>query len=430
MIEPTLPPRPLAGTRARASALLRIEIWGLADQGLVSAVNFFTLILLGRRLDPPDFGAFVLAFTVLQSAGMLQAALLTRPHNVLGAVRRGRDYTDYSTTTAVAQSGFAVALAAAAALAGAVAAGAGVSAWPLVLALAPALVAWQLQELGRRMLYTEGRLRAALAVDLLAYGSQAAALVVLVLLGRLSPTSAVHALAATFAVGAVAAWWQLRRSLGGRFDRESLRAGWRFGKWLGAAEVGQWLSTHFYVYLAGALVSAAASGALKASQTLLGPMSVFLAFVTAYLPVKLARGRGPAGELGGRVRAGYLATLLVVVPYCVLAAAFARPLLELVYGAAYAGYADVVRLFALYYVLLAASTVVVAALSARELTRAVFVGHAGGGAVSLAAGWALLEALGPEGAVVGMIASWLAAMAVFWPAHRSDGRRPAQATQA
>jgi O-antigen/teichoic acid export membrane protein len=92
---------------------------------------------------------------------------------------------------------------------------------------------------------------------------------------------------------------------------------------------------------------------------------------------------------------------------------FAEPLLEFVYGPEYAGYSDVVELFALFYVALAFSTVVIAVLSAKGQTRDVFVGQLGGAALSLAVGWLLLEEFGPAGGVVGMLASWMCAMALY-----------------
>src|SRR5260221_1136532 len=179
----------------------RAELWGLLDQGLVSSVNFLAIILLARTLVPTEFGYFILAFTILQSAGTLQAALITRPHNVLGAIRSGREYANYSTTAVATQVGFTAALAVLAAIAAGLAYAAGFSRALLFLALVPALVGWQLQELGRRMLYTEGRFAAAFANDLVSYGGQAAALIVLWQLDFLTGARALLTLAATFAVG-------------------------------------------------------------------------------------------------------------------------------------------------------------------------------------------------------------------------------------
>lgn len=407
-------------SRLRVRALARAELWGVLDQGLVSGVNFLTIILVARSLSPTDFGYFVLAFTILQTAGTLQASLITRPHNVLGAIRHGQEYVDYSTTAAAVQVGFAFALAAIAAAAAGIADAAGFSQPLFVLALAPALVAWQLQELGRRMLYTEGRLAAAFGNDVLSYGGQAFALVLLWQHDLLTGTRALLTLAAAFAVGAAVVAWQLRPTVAGRLDRSALSANWHFGKWLGVAEVGQWFSTQFYIYLAAVVIDAVASAALKAAQTLLGPISVFLTFVTSYLPIVLARELESSAGFRRKVRRSLAGILPVVIPYCLVVGLLAKPALELVYGSEYGQYADVVRLFALYYVALVFSTVAIAALSARSMTRDVFVGQAAGAALSLAVGWLLLRELGPEGGVVGMLLSWALAMTFFLRALRAS----------
>ena len=57
-----------AGLSTRLAGAFHTELWGLSDQGLVSGVNFFTLVLLARGLEPVEFGYFVLAFTILQTA--------------------------------------------------------------------------------------------------------------------------------------------------------------------------------------------------------------------------------------------------------------------------------------------------------------------------------------------------------------------------
>jgi O-antigen/teichoic acid export membrane protein len=215
-------------------------------------------------------------------------------------------------------------------------------------------------------------------------------------------------------------------------DTSSLSANWRFGKWLGVAEVGQWFSTQYYIYLAAAIVGPVASAALKAGQTLLGPMSVFLTFVTSYLPTVFARELEASGTIGAKTRRSLAAILPAVVAYCLLMAVFAKPALEFVYGVEYGRYADVVRLFALYYVVLALSTVAIAALSAKGSTRDVFVGQAAGAGLSLAIGWLLLRELGPAGGVTGMLVSWAGAMGLFLralrasPEHRAALRDPSR----
>lgn len=397
--------------RRRAGAFVGSLAPGLVDQALASGVNFLTLILVARAVGPREFGYFALLFTLLQSLGALQLALVTRPHNVLAAARRGADYVRFTTTTLVCQLVFTAAAVIALLVGGAVAGAVGFGATTLVFVAAPTLLAWQLQELGRRILYTEGRLGGALANDLVSYGGQAIAFVLLYADGGLTAARALAVVAVTSAVACGVLVVQLRSSLGRAVDRAALRELWRFGRWLGAAEGAYWFESQYYVYLVAAMITPAAAGILKAAQTLLGPVSVFLAFFVNYLPVRFAR-RTAAGS-PALIRDGLVLTVPPVVAYGLLVAVAAPWLLRTVYGAQYAHDANVVRLFALYYVLLANSDVVVAALSARRLTRRIFAGHIVGAAVSVAVGWALVRAFGVAGAVGGMLVAIGAAVAVF-----------------
>jgi O-antigen/teichoic acid export membrane protein len=386
---------------------------GLADQALASGVNFLTLILVARAIDPREFGYFALVFTLLQSLGAVQLALVTRPHNVLGAVRSGLDYVRFTTTTGVWQLAFAGLAASALAVAG-VATGPGTHVGVLLLIAAPVVVAWQFQELTRRILYTEGRLGAALFNDAVSYGFQAAAFVALYAHRNLDGRRALVVVGATSALAAVVGAVQLRRSIGRAIARKSVWELWRFGRWLGAAEVAYWFESQYYIYLAAAMVGPAAAGGLKAGQTLLGPVSVFLAFFVNYLPTRFARLLAVRpDDSAGALRAGVAATMPAVAAYGVVVALAAPWLLRTVYGTAYAHSANVVRLFALYYVCLSFSDVVVAWLSARRRARRIFAGHVTGAAASLAIGWLLVREFGAAGAVAGMLVAIATAFTVF-----------------
>lgn len=369
-------------------------------------------------MSPREFGFFVLAYTAILTALTFQSAVITRPHNVLAVARRGDAYANYSTTAAASQIAFTGALAALCIVAAGFAQLMGSGRAPLLLALAFALFAWQLQEFGRRVLYTEARLGAALMTDVLSYGTYAVALVVLWRLDRLTVTRALLVIAVAFAIGAVVLGRQLRLALSGKLDASALAENWQFGKWLGLAEVSQWFSTQFVYYLAAALIGLVASGALKAGQTLLGPIAAFLAFFTSYLPMVFASELHRSGSLARNIRWSFSLVLPVVIAYCVVTAVFAEPLLEHVYGESYGGYARVVETFAVYYVALSFSTVTVAVLSARGMTRDIFAGMAAGAALSIATTWILLREWGAVGGVASMLASWAVAMAFFLRASR------------
>ena len=302
--------------------------WAFADQALISAANFFTMILLARHLPRREFGDFAMVYAGLLLANSLQAGPITTAHNVLGATRRGRDYLDYTTSTALAQLGVAIAAALLAAAAAIVAWGAGHEVALLLALLAPSILAWQLQEFSRRVLYTERRLAAAFGNDLISYGGQTAGVAVLWATGTLSASWALVALAVTSALAAAFGAWQIRESLRGRVDWSLIRENWAFGKWLvGVHLVGHWLSNEAYFFLCGFLVDAASAGVLRASQTIFGPIRVLAYVLSSLLPTHLSRTLSERGDRALDV--ALTRTFRYVIPllggYCLLVALCAGP---------------------------------------------------------------------------------------------------------
>src|SRR3990172_13345198 len=127
--------------RGREERLLQTSLWGLSDQALISVANFLTMVLLARALSPTGLGSFVIVYTGMLFAATLQAAMITRPHNVLGAALEGDEYARHTTATAASQVAFATA---AASVALAAATAGHLLRWsfsPPLLALPPALAA-------------------------------------------------------------------------------------------------------------------------------------------------------------------------------------------------------------------------------------------------------------------------------------------------
>ena len=106
--------------------------------------------------------------------------------------------------------------------------------------------------------------------------------------------------------------------------------------------------------------------------------------------------------------------------YCILVAIFAQPILDAVYGPAYVGYVDAVRLFAVYYVVVHAAYVLSAALSAKRLTRPLFAGNLWAALVGIAVGWPLIAKWQVTGAVAGMILSAIVLTLSYWRTYRQS----------
>ncbi|HEX4123613.1 MAG TPA: polysaccharide biosynthesis C-terminal domain-containing protein [Tepidisphaeraceae bacterium] len=400
------------------------NFWALQDQVLISGTNFLTMVWVARGLDVSAFGEFTLVFSGLLFANMYQTALMTQPHNVLGTSRSGRAYARFTTDTFIIQLLLALGQGVLALAAAWFAFQRGWHCAPLLLALAPSIAAWQLQEFVRRVLYTEGRTAAAFLNDLISYGGQSAAIFVLLWLHRLTGPSALYALAATSAAAAMLGVWQVHRSFSPSFHlAAAARECWQFGKWLAAAETLTWLSSlQMYFYLAAVILGPWASGELKGAQILFGPTRVFSFFLCTVLPIQFTQKLLAGGDraLDRQFRQVILLALPPLAGYCGLVALFAAPLLHLTYGKSYTGNPHVLALYSVVAFLNYLQLVVAAALTAKHMTRQIFLGSAVGAAIALVVSYPLILWLGIDGALAAMILTSTIVTVYLWRQYRRE----------
>lgn len=414
---------PLQGWLAREGLLRRLgkAPWVLADQMLLSAANFLMMVCLARGMSPAAFGLFTLVYSILLFANSLQSGLVTQPHNVLGATRRGEDYRAYTATTAFSQLVLGGACAILSLSAWGVALARGWELAPLLLALAPAILAWQFQEFARRVLYTEGRVAGALVNDLIGYGGQSAAILALWQLDRLTPQTGLYALVVTNALGALCGFWQIRGSLIWRLDLKVLGENWHFGKWLAGSEVvGNWLATQLFIYLAAFILGTAAVGILKAVQVIFGPARIMAFALSTTLPIRFSRALASGGgrALHKQLMTMGALTLPLLGGYCLLVALFAKPLMALVYGDKYSGHAAVLALFSISAFIAYIGLILGAALRAQRATRYLFMSRLYASLATVPVAGLIIYLLGIYGAVLSTIATNVVLSLLVWQAYR------------
>ena len=402
---------------SRLLAALAQFSWALPDQMLISATNFITIILLARILSQSALGTFWLVYSVLLFLNSVQCGIFTQPHNILGATRQGEEYRRYTTSTGFGQVLFA-----------GLAAGLAVLAWliayamqfewaSLLLALAPAIVAWQIQEYTRRVLYTEGRIAGAFATDLLTYGGQIAIIILLWKRQELTGASALGAVAAAAAVGGLLGLWLIRNSLCRHIDRAVLVENWHFGKWVvGGDIVGNWLSAQLLIYIAAGMLGAAAAGIIRAVQTVFGPARILSEMLYNILPIRFSRAFSSRGRdaLHSQLVMAHLVAVPMLGAFCLLVAIFAEPILQLLYGDKYAGNGSVLALYGLSAFLSYLTVLIASGLRARRMTRDVFRGQFLASIISVPAGWLLIWLFGVHGAPLGMLVTFSIMAASFW----------------
>lgn len=204
------------------------SFWAIADQGIASAGNFATTLLLARALAPAEFGTFVLLNSACLVVLGFQGNLVITPLVVLGASEspgRTRSLLPVALvfTLALLPVSALVVLPAAAALHRAL-----TGIFALIYALS-----WQLQETPRRALLSSFRYKDALWGDAISFLGQSLLVGLLVSCKHVTLDAAFVLMAATSLIAAALQSWQVRltrttwadlRDCGIRF--------WALSKWL------------------------------------------------------------------------------------------------------------------------------------------------------------------------------------------------------
>lgn len=404
--------------------VLHVGAWGACDQAVISASGFITTVLLARSVGPTEFGTFTLVYMLLLFANSLQSALITQPQSVLGATRQGDAYARYVSSIAAGQLVLSLALGLLTWIVAAAAAWAGLEFAHLLGVVAPAIVAWQLQEFVRRTFYTEGRPRLALANDLVSYGGQAALIVILWQAGSLTPHTAFYALIGTSTLAAIWGLWLIRGVLVPVIERGAFGENLKFGKWLLGASLTQWTSSQLNPILIATFASVAETGIFRAVLVVMGPTHVLINGMHNWFAPGAARafaGGGDEALQGFMVRVCAL-TMPLMVGYCVLVSVFAGPLLGFLLGLEYAQYGWLLAMLALAYLLTFTAVPMAIALQARGESAPLFQANLWSTVIMLTAGVAAVRALGVFGAALGSVMHGVVENIVLWRCYRAAKR--------
>lgn len=370
----------------------------LTDQGVMSAANFLTLLIVARKLSPEEFGNFSLAWLATLFLANLHRAVLTQPLNILGAGEKTDDLRRrLGNLLRIQAAGIPVLVSLMCALA------LGFEFEPSRVFSAAAYVAcFFLQETMRRYWYTKGRLERALISDLMSYGGQLAALLALEHFDALTAPTIFLALAGTSLLAFI---------LDSREVRAAMRPlrGWpalspahqAMSKWLILTVIAVWGASQVYPLLLSPLgVAAVASYAV--CRNLLSVINVVIQSIGSYLPVRAAALLGAGGKdaLGHHLRSTLWLGSGAGALFLAVALPFAEPLLHILYAGRYDGMTHVLRILSIGACFGVAGTLLGSYSIAMGDTRASFVANCGGSFFTFTAGIWLIHAQGVAGAAL------------------------------
>lgn len=341
----------MKGVPARTS-----HVWSVADQMVISGCNFFLAILLARSLGITGFGAFAVAQGYLFYSQAIMLPLVAWPlmsvvPAVASEIERRRllsAFFGYAVLVAVT-SAVLVSL-------GALIVGKAVVALsiePLLVPLAIALMAYQLQDFLRRALIAVGENRAAFLADCFTYGGLFLTLFAVSVARDLNAKTALWAMAAFYIVPVPAIMWMLKVRPDITAAGNLLKKHARLSRDLFLSSQLQWIASSGVVLIGAGVVGQAAAGVIRVIQSALGPINVVLQWMENVIPVRSAQlyGNGGRGALGRfLVRCSGLG-IMAALPALTVIAWLGNAFLGVLYGSEYVPFAPLLLLQAVYYLL-------------------------------------------------------------------------------
>lgn len=326
----------------------------MTDQALVSFMNFLTTVLLARMLGVYNFGIFSVLWICLQYLLTIQVALNVQPMMSLAPqiadVKERRSFLRGMTGYQYLLSTGCCVIIAGAFLAQHLHLIRQRVGNEVLVPYMLAVFAFQVQDWFRRLCFVKERGPALFWNDVLSYLGQIAAFFSLWWLHRLSVGAAYYAIGftsmAAFAVGFAL---EDMRATPDEIKR-SVQRSWNTGRSLLLATQLQWLGYSGVYLVIVAIVGVRAGGGIRAALALMGPVNVLYQLLDNVIPVRAAQ---IYAEGGGAALVHYLrrATALLVGfvgSSLLLVSIFARPVLTLVFGRAYSGFAILVVWAAVY----------------------------------------------------------------------------------
>jgi O-antigen/teichoic acid export membrane protein len=350
------PPAPVRWHSSLYSRLARNQ-WMLADQAMVSGMNFLTTTLLARMLGVHDFGVFSVFFVVLQYLNSIQLALVVSPMMSLAPqLPDTGEHHRFLSGMAGYQYLFSLGCCAATAFF--------FSAQllhllpqrtprmetALLLPFMGTVLCFQVQDWFRRFCYVQDRGRSVFWNDVVSYVGQVASFCLLWRLGNITVQSAYYAIAVTSLAAYAAGIRGNNLLLSWRLTKEALARTRRAGASLLVASQFQWLGSQGLFLIVAAILGVSAASGIRAALALMGPVILLYQLLDNVIPVRAARVYAVGGEakMLAYLRQAFTPLVVIVGIAVIIASILGRPIMSLVFGQAYGAFAPLVSWAGVY----------------------------------------------------------------------------------
>jgi O-antigen/teichoic acid export membrane protein len=402
----------------------RQGIFSLADQGVASATNFLTGVIIARACSKEELGLYMLGFSLILLVTDLQTSLIATPYMVYAPRLKDDAHALYTGSTLIHQLGlcFLIVLGL---IGGEIAVRHGVGPrglGPVLWALVAMATFITLREYARRICFACLKVKRALLLDTYIAAGQIGGLLLLARFGLLSASRAYWLMG--FACGvAVLGWLWAERSFYRLRISESLadfKRNWIFGKWVFASGLVWALSMNLYPWLLAAFHGTASTGVWAACLGAVALGNPAVLGVQNFLGPKIAHVYAEEDRRSLRrfVLRASVAVGLPMLFFCVAMTFLGGPLVTLLYGHQYAGNGLVVTILVFNLAVSVVAFSFSRALFAIERADVDFVVNFVALFIMLTLGLWLVRSFGVAGAAFGLLIANTAASGVRYVAFR------------
>ena len=393
--------------------------WALADQAMVSGVNFFTNILLARYLGLQEFGVFTLVWMAVLFVNSLQMAAIISPMMTISPKQSEKEVSSYFGAVLIQQVAFA-GLSFVLLIVGVKVSGIFFPHWQvqyLAVPLATVAFVFQMQDFLRRYFFVRGRASTAFVNDAISYLGQIVILIWLFQITKLDSSEVLWVITGTSAVALGIGMFCLERitwnwAILYRVNRRH----WHFSKWLIGSVLIQWMSGNLFIVTAGSLMGAAVVGALKAAQSIIAITHILFNSLENIVPVQASRCYRSGG---GKALVAYLrkatwagGTVTAIIAF--LASTFPEFWFRLFYGNQFVSFGDILRWYAVIYLLIFLGLPMKVALRTIEDNRSLFVADILATIFSIVMVFPLVQFLGVKGTLLGILVASVIRSSYLW----------------
>ena len=266
--------------------------WALADQAIVSGVNFITGLLIARFLGIEEFGVFTLVWMAVLFVSSIQMAMISAPMMTIGPKQNDDERPSYYGAVVMQQVIFST-LTSLLLWIGVAYSDLVNPQWNvahLAMPLAMALFFFQNQDFLRRLFFTEKQPLLAFISDVVSYLGRIMVLVLLFLYATLTTANVLWIIAISSALALMVGFTKIKMLT---FDSNQLvpvfKHHWVLSKWMTASAVMQWTSAQYFILAAGSLLGPVAVGALKAAQNIIGISNILFQGLENIVPANASR---------------------------------------------------------------------------------------------------------------------------------------------